>query len=107
MFNNGINPEQAGGILMAQVLAKSSRGKFINVRRTIRDLEDIEDFSSRGGDRTSASDLLKMLQGPQAVAPAPAPDEVNTCPSVPKLPTSPEPLMLKRLPIIPLINFLL
>ena len=72
MFNNGINPEQAGGILMAQVLAKSSRGKFINVRRTIRDLEDIEDFSSRGGDRTSASDLLKMLQG--KVEPKAAPD---------------------------------
>ena len=72
MFNNGINPEQAGGLLLAQVLAKVSRGgKYINVRRTIRDFEDIEDYASRGGDRTSVTQLAEMLQGPKATAPAP------------------------------------
>ena len=37
----------------------------------------------------------------------PAPADVRICPSVPKPPTSHDPLILRRLPTIPLINLLL
>jgi hypothetical protein len=51
------------GVLKATVISKACRGRFVNVRRTIRDLELISDadYSSEGKDETSLTKLVSLL----------------------------------------------
>ena len=48
-------------IMRSIVLNKVARGKFINVRRTVRDLEYIDDYEASQETGESTTDLLKKL----------------------------------------------
>ena len=50
-------------VLKAAVISKACRGRFINVRRTLRDLEQIQDaeLDSQAADESSMDKLVSIL----------------------------------------------